>query len=434
MLDKILPLDYKTKEKSIIKVIGVGGGGSNAVNHMQKSGITGVDFVICNTDAQALDNSTVEIKIQLGETLTEGRGAGNKPARGRESAIESLNDIDKILDEDTKMVFVTAGMGGGTGTGAAPVIAAAARAKDMLTVGIVTIPFRFEGERRLNQAQEGIEELEKHVDALLVINNEKLRLMYGDQKLSSAFNKADDILSIAAKSIAEIITVHGYVNVDFADVVTVMRDSGVAVMGSGTSSGESRAIDAIDQALKSPLLNSNDIKGAQNILLNITSGADEVTMREIADITDYVQDIVGNDVSIIWGNGTDLNLEDSINVTIIATGFRDNPLGQISREKRVEDVYPKLELQIEDSFDIEQKAQEQRLEEQRVRNQDIIRKEAERVEMLRQENIHTQNEKIPPLSRNGRKEKRNSNKKESRLNLFKNYLSSVFDDDDTEMK
>lgn len=286
-------------QSSIIKVIGVGGGGSNAVNYMYKKGIKDVNFVVCNTDAQALANSPVPIRVQLGEMLTAGRGAGNKPEKGRQSAIESLEEINNILSDNTKMVFITAGMGGGTGTGAAPVIAKAARDLGILTVGIVTIPFRFEGFTRINQALEGIAEMEKYVDSLLIINNERLREMYGDLGISVSFAKADDVLAIAAKGIAEIITVHGYINVDFADVETVMRNSGVAVMGSATAEGEHRAIDAIEAALTSPLLNNNKIKGSTNVLLNITSGSKEITQDELKSITDFVESMVGDTASTI---------------------------------------------------------------------------------------------------------------------------------------
>ena len=330
MSEDLMNFDMPQNRDCIIKVIGVGGGGSNAVNHMFNQGIKDVNFMVCNTDEQALQNSPVPIKIQLGESLTEGRGAGNKPEKGKQAAIENIGDIEKVLQDNTKMVFITAGMGGGTGTGAAPIIAKAAREMGILTVGIVTIPFKFEGKLRINQALDGISEMEKNVDSLLVINNEKLRDMYGDLKLSNAFSKADDVLSTAAKGIAEIITVHGYINVDFADVETVMKDSGVAIMGSSTATGNERALDAIQAALESPLLNSNDIRGAQNILLNITSGVDEITMDEVGEITDYVQDIVGTSASIIWGTGTDETMQDEVKVTIVATGFNTRNIAEFA--------------------------------------------------------------------------------------------------------
>lgn len=255
------------EESQIIKVIGVGGGGSNAVNQMINMDVKGVDFVVCNTDEQALRNSPAPIKIQLGTSLTEGRGAGNNPAKGREAAIENLEDIEKVLDNNTKMVFITAGMGGGTGTGAAPVIAQAAKERDILTIGIVSIPFKVEGDQRINQAIEGISKMREYVDSLLIINNEKLQNIYSDLKMSNAFSKADDVLAIATKGIAEIITVHGYINVDFEDVKTVMRDSGVALMGSARAAGEGRDLAAIKTALESPLLKDNDIKGSKTFFL-----------------------------------------------------------------------------------------------------------------------------------------------------------------------
>lgn len=305
----------------IIKVIGVGGGGSNAVNYMFTKKIVGVDFAICNTDNQAMNLSAVDKKIQLGPTLTEGRGAGSKPVIGRESCIESIEEVKQFFSDGTKMLFVTAGMGGGTGTGAAPVIAKAAQELDILTVGIVTVPFTFEGRRRMKQAMEGLAELKKNVDTLVVISNDKLRKIYGNLNLSEAFSKADDILMTAAKGIAEIITVPGYVNVDFEDVNTVMRDSGVAVMGTATMEGDDRALRAVEAALQSPLLEDSDIKGAQHILLNITSGTKEVTMDEVFEITEYVQEEAGYGTDLIWGNCFDESLGEQISVTVIATGF-----------------------------------------------------------------------------------------------------------------
>lgn len=329
MAEDLMQFDLPIDRRSIIKVIGVGGGGSNAVNHMFRQGITDVDFVVCNTDAQALANSPVPVKLQLGATLTEGRGAGNKPEQGRQAAIESLPLFEEILGPKTKMVFITAGMGGGTGTGAAPVLAKEAREKGILTVAIVTLPFRFEGQKRMNQALEGIRDIKENVDSLLIINNEKLREIYGDLSLRQAFAKADDVLTIAAKGIAEIITVHGIVNVDFADVHTVMHNSGVSIMGSGTASGENRALTAIQKALTSPLLNNNNIMGARNILLNLTSGQQELTMDEVGIITDFVQESAGQNADIIWGNGYDANLGDSISVTIIATGFTASDIPEL---------------------------------------------------------------------------------------------------------
>ena len=342
MSNEIMNFDLTVNSGSIIKVIGVGGGGGNAVNHMYYQGIRDVDFMVCNTDAQALIASPVPYKVQLGSSLTEGRGAGNKPETGREAAIENIEDVKKVLSNNTKMVFITAGMGGGTGTGGAPVIAQAARDLGILTVGIVTIPFRNEGRRRIKQAVEGIAAMEAHVDSLLVINNERIREMYGDSKISDAFAKADNILTTAAKGIAEIITVPGYINVDFADVETVMRNSGVALMGTGIASGVNRAVIAVEEALNSPLLNNNDIMGARNILLNITSGIEEITMDEIGDITDFVQEKAGNSADLIWGNGVDEALGDKISVTIIATGFSTSSIPEMVINKNQEKTYHTL--------------------------------------------------------------------------------------------
>jgi len=311
------------KEKSsIIKVIGVGGGGGNAVNHMYKQGITGVDFIICNTDAQALELSPIPNKVQLGASLTEGMGAGSIPEVGKNSAIENIDDIKQMLGANTKMLFITAGMGGGTGTGASPIIAKAARELDILTVGIITTPFSFEGKRRKMQAEEGLEEFKKHVDSFLVISNDRLREIFGNLTLGSAFAQADNILTTAAKGIAEIITLPGYINVDFKDVRTVMKDSGVAIMGSCAAEGEGRALKAVEGALLSPLLKDNEIEGARYILLNITSGVTEVTMDEVSIITDFIQQEAGLSADLIWGNCRDESLGEQISVTIIATGFQ----------------------------------------------------------------------------------------------------------------
>ena len=311
------------KEKSsIIKVIGVGGGGGNAVNHMYKQGITGVDFIICNTDAQALELSPIPNKVQLGASLTEGMGAGSIPEVGKNSAIENIDDIKQMLGTNTKMLFITAGMGGGTGTGASPIIAQAARELDILTVGIITTPFSFEGKRRKMQAEEGMEELRKYVDSFLVISNDRLREIFGNLTLGAAFAQADDILTTAAKGIAEIITLPGYINVDFKDVRTVMKDSGVSIMGSFAAAGDNRAYEAVRGALASPLLKDNEIEGARYILLNISSGSKEVTMDEVSVITDYIQEEAGIMADLIWGNCKDENLGEKISVTIIATGFQ----------------------------------------------------------------------------------------------------------------
>jgi cell division protein FtsZ len=311
------------KEKSsIIKVIGVGGGGGNAVNHMYRQGITGVDFIICNTDAQALELSPIPNKVQLGASLTEGMGAGSIPEVGKNSAIENIDDIKQMLGTNTKMLFITAGMGGGTGTGASPIIAKAARELDILTVGIITTPFAFEGKRRKMQADAGMEEFKKYVDSFLVISNDRLRQIFGNLTLGSAFAQADNILTTAAKGIAEIITLPGYINVDFKDVRTVMKDSGVSIMGSSSAEGENRALKAVEGALSSPLLKDNEIEGARYILLNISSGVKEVTMDEVTIITDYIQEEAGLAADLIWGNCVDENLGEKLSVTIIATGFQ----------------------------------------------------------------------------------------------------------------
>lgn len=316
--------DLLKDEPCIIKVIGVGGGGSNAVNHMFRQGIVGVDFAICNTDEQAMEISPVPKKIALGPELTDGRGAGSKPNVGRQACLESIEEIRAYLSDGTKMLFITAGMGGGTGTGAAPIIAKVAQELGILTVGIVTLPFTFEGNTRIKHGIEGLDDLQKNVDSLIVISNDKLRQIYGNLKLSDAFTKADNILLTAAKGIAEIITVPGYVNVDFEDVNTTMRSSGVAIMGTAIAEGDDRAKRAVDEALNSPLLEENCIKGARNILLNITSGIKEVTMDEIFEITEFVQEEAGHGTNLIWGNCFDENLGDAISVTVIATGFEAN--------------------------------------------------------------------------------------------------------------
>ena len=343
-----MKFDIPEDSNPIIKVIGVGGGGSNAVNYMYEKKIVGVDFAICNTDNQAMNLSAVDHKIQLGPTLTEGRGAGSKPGIGRESCIESLEEVQEYFNDGTKMLFVTAGMGGGTGTGAAPVIAKAAQELDILTVGIVTVPFTFEGRRRMKQAMEGLAELKKNVDTLIVISNDKLRKIYGNLNLSEAFSKADDILMTAAKGIAEIITVPGYVNVDFEDVNTVMRDSGVAVMGTATTEGDDRAIRAVEAALQSPLLEDNDIKGAQHILLNITSGTKEVTMDEVFEITEYVQEEAGYGTDLIWGNCFDESLGEQISVTVIATGFETGKSMKKVSAKEERPVEKKVRVALDD--------------------------------------------------------------------------------------
>jgi cell division protein FtsZ len=322
LIHNIMQFEMLKDKSSIIKVIGVGGGGGNAVNHMYLSGINGVDFIICNTDAQALEFSPIPNKVQLGASLTEGMGAGSIPEVGKNSAIENIDDIKAMLGSTTKMLFITAGMGGGTGTGASPIIAKAAKELDILTVAIITTPFSFEGKRRKMQAEDGMEELKKYVDSYLVISNDRLREIFGNLTLGSAFGQADDILTTAAKGIAEIITVPGYINVDFKDVRTVMKDSGVAIMGSYAAEGDDRALQAVEGALASPLLKDNEIEGARYILLNISSGLREVTMDEVSIITDYIQEKAGLSADLIWGNCSDETLGEKLSVTIIATGFQ----------------------------------------------------------------------------------------------------------------
>jgi len=356
MKDEMLAFDAPKDKSSIIKVLGVGGGGSNAITHMYKQGIKGVDFIICNTDSQAMDMSPIPNKIQLG---VNGLGAGSKPDVGRMSAEENIEDIRKYLETNTKMLFVTAGFGGGTGTGAAPVIAKVAKELGILTVGIVTIPFLFEGRKRRLQAEAGIEELKKYVDTLLIISNEKLREMHGNLKLSEAFGRADDILTTAAKGIAEIITVAGYINVDFEDVNTVMQNSGTAIMGSATAEGEDRAGVAVKEALSSPLLNDNKISGASDILLYISSGKDEITFDEVGEITDYIQEEAGQTAEIIWGNGMDESLGDKISITLIATGFdvpEEIDESTFNREKK------KTVYTLGDKLPVEQDTEDQKTE------------------------------------------------------------------------
>ena len=316
-----ISFDLPKNQSNVIKVIGVGGGGSNAINHMFKQGIKGVDFIVCNTDSQALDNSAVPNKIQLGVNLTEGLGAGANPDVGQQSAIESISDIEKMLDSNTKMVFITAGMGGGTGTGAAPVIAQLAKERDILTVGIVTLPFTFEGKVRQEQAQIGINKLRKQVDSLIVINNNKLREVYGNLGFKAGFSKADEVLATASRGIAEVITHHYTQNIDLKDAKTVLANSGTAIMGSAVASGENRAKEGIMSALDSPLLNDNKITGAKNVLLLIVSGSEEITIDEIGEINDFIQMEAGHNANIIMGVGEDESLGDAISVTIIATGF-----------------------------------------------------------------------------------------------------------------
>ncbi|WP_454047804.1 cell division protein FtsZ [Chryseobacterium sp. Marseille-Q8038] len=336
--------DLPKGNSSIIKVIGVGGGGNNALKHMYEKGIHGVDFVICNTDAQTLDNNPVANKVQLGTTITEGLGAGADPEVGEKSAIESIEDIKAAMGQNTKMVFITAGMGGGTGTGAAPVIAKVAKDMGILTVGIVTVPFSFEGKRRLDQAENGLDKLKNNVDSLIVINNDKLRQQFGNLGFKQGFSKADEVLANAAKGMAEVITGYFDVNIDFRDAKSVLQNSGTALMSTGTASGENKAEEAVRKALDSPLLNDNKITGAKNVLLLIRSGAEEVTMDEIGIIMDHIQKEAGNTADIIFGVGADEELGDAVSVLVIATGFSND-------NKKFAGPTEKIRISLNDSFE-----------------------------------------------------------------------------------
>lgn len=356
MAENMYKFDIPSHHKSIIKVVGVGGGGSNAVNHMYNLGIKDVEFVVCNTDIQALESSPVPNKLQLGVGLTAGLGAGANPEKGRNAALESKEEIREMLSENTKMVFITAGMGGGTGTGAAPVIAQVAREMDILTVGIVTAPFMFEGRKKIKAANDGIAELKQQCDTVLVILNDKLREIFGNLPIRDAFGQADNVLTTAAKGIAEIITVPGYVNVDFEDVKTVMKNAGAAVMGSAQTHGENRARRAAEEALNSPLLNNQNVNGADKILLSIMSGEDaELQMDELADITDYMQEFAGEDADVIFGHGVDQDLGEYIRVTVIATGFggvQEIPTSNIKKSENKQPD-PKKVYDLETSRQIE---------------------------------------------------------------------------------
>ena len=359
-MDEIVQFDFPTDSPKIIKVIGVGGGGGNAVNHMYREGIHDVTFVLCNTDNQALAESPVPVKLQLGRSITQGLGAGNRPERARDAAEESIDDIKEQLNDGTKMVFITAGMGGGTGTGAAPVIARIAKEMDILTVGIVTIPFIFEGEKKIIQALDGVERIAQHVDALLVINNERLREIYADLTFMNAFGKADDTLSIAAKSIAEIITMRGTVNLDFADVKTILKDGGVAIMSTGFGEGENRVTKAIDDALHSPLLNNNDIFNAKKVMLNVSfCPTSELMMEEMNEIHEFMSKF-REGVEVIWGVAVDNSLDTKVNITVLATGFG------------VEDV-PGMDT-LHEARSQEEEERQLQLEEEKEKNKERIRK------------------------------------------------------------
>ncbi len=347
-----MEFNIPNEQSSIIKIIGVGGGGSNAVSHMFEKGIRGVNYIICNTDQQALDISTVPNKIQLGPESTQGLGAGSEPEVGEQATVESTTDIQELLKQNTKMVFITAGMGGGTGTGGAPIIAKIARDLDILTVGIVTTPFSFEGRRKLLQADEGIQKLKENVDALIVVSNDKISEVFGDLGNDEAFSRANDVLLNGAKSISEIITVSGTINVDFADVKFVMKNSGIAIMGTGVAEGEERALRAVQTALDSPLLDDNNITGAQNILINISSGENQATIKEIRAISSFVQDAAGNETDIIFGTCNDETLGDKISITLIATGFEKRIIANNSEEKEIVPLESFVEKKDESELEI----------------------------------------------------------------------------------
>jgi cell division protein FtsZ len=446
MTEELVNFQFPKASSSIIKVIGVGGGGCNAVNHMCEEGIAGVDYIICNTDAQALETSIVPIKIQLGVTLTEGRGAGNQPEMGEEAARENYEDLRNVLQDNTKMLFIAAGMGGGTGTGAAPVIASLARELDILTIAVVTIPSPAEGKKRYGQAMEGIKKLGEYVDSMLVISNQRLHNIYGDLPARQAFKMADNIVATAVKGVAEIITVHGNVNIDYTDVKTVMQNSEVFIMGTGYAIGEGRAMEAVNEALESPLLDSNDIYGTTNILLNIISGKEEITIGEIGEIIETLQEKAGQEADIIWGNGYDESLGDKISVTILATGFKNNP-NQILQPKKEPE---KFDLQ-EEPVDV---AEEENIfiEEEEMTLDDKINIDID-VEDELEEDIELELETISPkekvktesksfLKKNRRAEKRKVKENEpvSESNVdnwfFKNFgLNRLFEEeDDQEMK
>ncbi len=388
-----IAFDLPKNQSNVIKVIGVGGGGSNAINHMFQLGIKGVDFVICNTDAQALDNSPVPNKIQLGVSLTEGLGAGANPQIGQQAAVESFDEIKQMLDTNTKMVFITAGMGGGTGTGAAPVIAKQAKDMDILTVGIVTIPFQFEGKMRNEQAQLGVENLRSHVDSLIVINNNKLREVYGNLGFKAGFSKADEVLATASRGIAEVITHHYTQNIDLRDAKTVLSNSGTAIMGSAQASGANRAQDAIRKALDSPLLNDNKITGAQNVLLLIVSGSEEITIDEIGEINDHIQAEAGHSANIIMGVGEDEAIDEAISVTIIATGFNVEQQNEIVNTETKKIIH---------TLEDEQKAeQDLNPKSTGLYSKSEPKKQEEKPEEPKQKIVHSLNDKVEEVDEVG---------------------------------
>jgi cell division protein FtsZ len=434
MTEEFVNFQFPKATSSIIKVIGAGGAGCNAVNHMYEEGIKGVDYIICNTDAQALENSKVPVKIQLGVTLTEGRGAGNKPEMGEEAARENYEDLRKVLQDNTKMLFIAAGMGGGTGTGAAPVVAALAHELDILTIAVVTIPSKAEGKKRYDQAQEGINKLKEYVDSMLVISNDRLHTIYGDLPASQAFKMADNIIATAVKGVAEIITVHGNVNIDYTDVHTVMHRSEVFIMGTGTATGEGRAMDAVHAALESPLLDSNDIYGTKNILLNIISGSEEIRIGEIGEIIEELQEKAGQEADIIWGNGYDDRLGDKISVTILATGFDTNP-NSILQPKIETEKYELKEEQQEGELNVNLEEEPKETPVREVENMEMEEKETIIVSSPSVEDRKPKNEK----RKKTRKSKKRKDEPVTESNVdnwfFKNFgLGKLFDEEDQSLE
>jgi cell division protein FtsZ len=431
-MTELVNFQFPKSSSSIIKVIGVGGGGCNAVNHMYEEGIAGVEFIICNTDSQALENSPVPVKIQLGVTLTEGRGAGNMPQMGEDAARENYEDLKNAFKDSTKMLFITAGMGGGTGTGAAPVIASLARELDILTIAVVTVPSPAEGKKRFGQAMEGIKKLGEYVDSMLVVSNQRLHNIFGDLPARQAFKMADNIVATAVKGVAEIITLHGNVNIDFTDVYTVMHNSKVFIMGTGLAAGEGRAMKAVNDALESPLLDSNDIYGTKNILLNIISGKEEIKIGEIGEIIETLQERAGQEADIIWGNGYDENLGDQVSVTILATGFKTNP-NQLLQPREEPKKYS-LEESVTTISDNLEKEQEQAPEEMLVEAHFENAKNQNKTKSAdsKKENDRRERNSISKIKKDKKKRKRETANQGSIDNWFyKNFgLSRLFDDED----
>lgn len=428
-MTELVNFQFPKSSSSIIKVIGVGGGGCNAVSHMYEEGIAGVDFIICNTDSQAMENSPVPVKIQLGVTLTEGRGAGNMPQMGEDAARENYEDLKKVLKGSTKMLFIAAGMGGGTGTGAAPVIASLARELDILTIAVVTVPSPAEGKKRFGQAMEGIKKLGEFVDSMLVVSNQRMHSIFGDLPARQAFKMADNIVATAVKGVAEIITLHGNVNIDFTDVYTVMHNSGVFIMGTGFATGEGRAMKAVNDALESPLLDSNDIFGTKNILLNIISGKDEITIGEIGEIIETLQEKAGQEADIIWGNGYDENLDDKVSVTILATGFKTNP-NQLLQPREEPEKY-NLEEEIEETV-ADLSEQEPELEPEEVGEGQYFAAEKK---LKSSPEPKKENREKTLFARKNKEHKKKSKETANQGNIdnwfYKNFgLSRFFDDED----